>query len=618
MPKRFGHKVCSLATIIVAFSFVGCRTTASKLASVPGMSWLERDDEGWANFEPAPGLPRPSSTSEPTTEGTKSTANIASKSDSGSGTRSPSGASSLPERTSVASKPRFDAARYMPNNSSSKGGSNRSNAASTYGDYASAYGKYGAPKSLKNNDSNIAPQKGPYDVDVPKYASGGSGGSTSGYDLGGKYSNPSKPTSKAETSSPSYNFANRFDNSSPSVDTTPQATYTANANSRFGGATNSVSPSQTSTYTPPGFAKSAATTSNSSSRFGSVAKPAEATKSPSSIGSAGQNQLNTVAPANGNRGQIFNQFSGAARQKADGFVATSGENAQATAKTMAGQANQTFNRYSQPASQTFDNAANSAKKQFNTAAKDAINTTPANLGQFGKNSKFANSFSEGAQNAAQGTAQTFPQQTGNQPQSFADQATSAFNSSVSEQNSQAASTTGGYANKTLNNGGGHNISNTFANRGTNGASSKSAENELNSASATQNLPRQAVQNYASAAKDAGHSATQSVTPAQNAYPSTNTPNPFSVPVSPAPQNQRSTPTETFNSAPPGYSTPATPPGIQRSAAPFRPGSTSTYQGAVITRKPSTEFASNASNRVGADNEMVLAVGDKYQFPLTLR
>ena len=68
MPKQVGHCTIVVASVL-ALGFAGCRTATSRLASIPGMGWVDRGEksfgEGWADYEPAPELPPPSATSEP-------------------------------------------------------------------------------------------------------------------------------------------------------------------------------------------------------------------------------------------------------------------------------------------------------------------------------------------------------------------------------------------------------------------------------------------------------------------------------------------------------------------------------------------------------------------------
>ena len=56
MPKQFGPKVVFLVIAAAALNLAGCRTTTNKLASIPGMGWLEREDETWAKYEPSPAI----------------------------------------------------------------------------------------------------------------------------------------------------------------------------------------------------------------------------------------------------------------------------------------------------------------------------------------------------------------------------------------------------------------------------------------------------------------------------------------------------------------------------------------------------------------------------------
>lgn len=583
MPKQFGHVVCLLAIVLAAFSSIGCRSTASKLASVPGMGWLDRDEEGWANFEPAPGLPRPSASSEPTTEqGKLPSSGLAGTSGSRSGTRSQFSQSD--EESAIGSKPRFDTSRYAADGVLGKGSSTRTNTSSPYaGGYASAYGKYAPPKSVGGTDSTAAPQKGPYDVDPPKYAAGTK--TPASYELGGKSTD--LDSSKARTSG--TGFVSEYAKSPYRKGATQQPTYTANSNSRLGGA---ASRSQVSTYTPPGFVKSRPQSVDTTPRFSNA--PASP-KGMVANGAAGDfsNLTNNLAPNQGafgansaTPGQVTNQFANPAPKTNSSFLGTAASNLQQSAQNQANAAVNSFNRYTQP---TGDRAPSTATR-FDNAMQDAAspyaNSYPSGAPQGVRVPTPATDMANQATEAANRFG-TVAQEAAGQARTFVNNSSGAFNTPAqstapasSSLSSSSANPTPGFA----------------AGSGSGGSGGFNAATRSPGPSS------------------GGGSAPSGAPSSGSAYPSTATPNPFSLPISGATKSEGSAPNTNASSGA-GQGLPA----MQRSSAPFRPGSTSTYQGAMTVQKPLTELVSaSVPSTEPADGQLALAVGDKYQFPLLLR
>lgn len=543
MPKRFGQTLCSFATIMMAFGFVGCRSTTSRLASVPGLGWLERGDEGWAQYEPAPGLPRPSSTSEPSALGGSKASNIAS-------TRPPSTNSSLGGTLNKSDAnayaggtgPRLDAHGF---GSESSKASESTNNNAQFGDYASAYGKYGPPSSIPSNpnsstaQSRALPQKGLYDAGTPKYATAGSGGSTSGYDaLANKYEKQAD-ANQPEPSGQPFGFASndRFDNSAPPATSSssqfgsdPAPSYTANSNSRFGAnaTTNSIAP-KTSVYTPPGFVTSS-TSGNASatSRFGGGSAP---------------------FTSNG---------------AANDDVAAAVDEVKTATEPLVERSNELIASRNQP----FGSAVTPQSRYGGPLPSSQPSATVAQ-------NRFAEARDTLGQIVESADTQTKP--------AIGDYASGA----ASQLRDQAAEASRNIAN-----------SETFAN------AAETAKDYLNATADGLNQSREAIRGVASAAGTAGRNVMQNVSASlQNRYPSTSTPHGYVLPGGSVTNENRS--------SAPATASPAT----TRSQAPFRPGSTSSFEGANVARKPLVELASHSHPE---PDELVLAVGDRYQFPVLLR
>ena len=146
--------------------------------------------------------------------------------------------------------------------------------------------------------------------------------------------------------------------------------------------------------------------------------------------------------------------------------------------------------------------------------------------------------------------------------------------------------------------------NQFANSESVTSANQSAHSHLEAAKHGVSNEQEAVTDYVSAASDAGRNTMRNVSgPGQPSYPTTSTPHGY------------------FD-RPTNLSVPATstPPKstIRRSPAPFRPGSTSTFQSSTgRTSYYKQELQTSATGHL-LDDHLVLAVGDKYQFPRTLR
>lgn len=593
MPKQFGPKVVFLVIAAAALNLAGCRTTTNKLASIPGMGWLEREDETWAKYEPSPGLPRPSDSFDPTPSSAASS--IASKSDPSS--TQPKFASSDVGR----SKQRFDASRYT------NGGTSKSEAAESkpFGNYASAYGKYGPPKSTTPS-SEVAAQKGPYDASGPGIDVGKSGGSyglasssTSGYKAYGdsKFVNPGVDgsTSQPSGSTPSGYAANRFDNStygSKTPGTDGAAAYVA-SNSRFGGSPAASKSSNVSTYTPPGFVPNSA--SLEAARDYLSKSTAEASAAAESAIASGK--------------QKFNRYAESTTQTANNYLQGAQQKAESTARNAIDTGAKAFNRYvtpsaSQPAVGGVVNPPASSQAQNTNATASPVDRFSASASRFGNDMQTATTnalnqgvtdvsnatgrYAQDVQNSVKSTVNSVSEQASSQVQNYADAARSRFD--------QAATSTYEKANSSM---------------------ATSGQNVRQYASEIANSARTAVQNVSA--------------PIQSAYPSTNAPNPFAAPPQTegrqnggysAPATSAPTTSTPATSAPATSTFPGSTPGpatMQRSSSPFQPGSTSSFQGAVTARKQTIELAS-AVVPSGPQNEqaMILAVGDKYQFPGTWR
>lgn len=584
MPKQFGPKVVFLIIAAAAVNLAGCRTTTNKLAGIPGMGWLEREDETWAKYEPSPGLPRPSDSFDPTPSSAASS--IASQSAPNSSTR-PNYASN----DSGENKQRFDASRYSPK------GSSKAEAPEShpFGNYASAYGKYGPPKST-NTNSEVATQTGPYDAGAPGIDVGNSGGSyglanstTSGYKAYGdnKFVNPGLDgsTSQGDSPTPSGFAANsRYENSATSSNTpgTDGAAAYVASNSRFGG---SVAPSQspsTSTYTPPGFVSNSASLDAARDYL---------SRSTAEASAAAENAI-----ASGK--QSFNRYAESATQNANSYLQGAQQNAESTARNAIDTGAKAFNKYLAPAATSpaiggivnptskpsapinagtpqADGYATSASRFGNdlqSAATNALNQGVSDV------SNATGRYAQDIQKSVQNTVSSVQEQAGSQVQSYADAARSRFD--------QAATST------------------------------------YQQASSAIETAEQRVRQYANNVADSARTAVQNVSaPIQSVYPSTNAPNPFAMPSQVDRRENGSYPAPA--SSAPATSAPASatpgPATMQRSSSPFQPGSTSSFQGAVTARKQTIELASAVAPSNSQDEQaMILAVGDKYQFPGTWR
>ena len=160
-----------------------------------------------------------------------------------------------------------------------------------------------------------------------------------------------------------------------------------------------------------------------------------------------------------------------------------------------------------------------------------------------------------------------------------------------------------------------------------------------------NAQQQIAGTAANAINNAVNNTLQNVSaPMQSgAYPATTTPNPYVVPgsaikgainrITPQMMGQPAAATTTPTAPPSNYNIPSNNNGgpAFRTATPFLPGSTQSFQGAQTTHKPNVKLASAESVKADgqvqqavatanapADQQLVLAVGDQYQFPRTLR
>ena len=122
-------------------------------------------------------------------------------------------------------------------------------------------------------------------------------------------------------------------------------------------------------------------------------------------------------------------------------------------------------------------------------------------------------------------------------------------------------------------------------------------------------PREVVKDYARMPQDVGNNATGQYEKPLPQYPSTSTPHSYLPPNTLAPTR-----------------TPTTPPAssIRRSSTPWQPGSTSGFQGSNMTGQSSTiqtSYRPSLGTSIVAQDvqeDLTLAVGDKFQFPRLLR
>ena len=629
MSKRFGQSVLVFVALAATMNLAGCRTTTSKLASVPGLGWMERgEEEGWAKYEPAPGLPKPSSTSEPTFDRSSGSA-LASK-DSGS-----SGRSSFAS-TNVGPKPRFDASRFSPS-----GLPKGEKVDKSFGDYASAYGKYGPPKS--GDESLAAPQKGMYSADTPNYASKSSS-STGGY---GGLAGQSKPKTDDTSNSP-YGYAakSRYDSgitSSASSPTESSPTYTASANSRFGASAYESKSTTPKPYTPPGFVTSPTTLAeNAKSTVASGTQKARdylGNAEKALMGSVDElaNTPKYTSNAIDGAAQPFNRYAETATKTVNDIASSARSTVATKTDQIVNQGQTTFNQYADSAANTANQYLGAAQNKIDSAKSAANETLNAATSKYNNAvataTEYANGFgaTTGSTPAATTTQNPFSnvqKQVGGQIQNYAQQAKSSFEQSAASTYEQAKSTAGQYATATADTirKDAQSMANTVANSETVKSATSTANNFINSARNSIGNASTAVSNAANGIGQSAQNVMQTVSAqAPTAYPSTATPNPFVVSGNAARSSNPVAPTGNTAAPPsfksPAYQSPATtapPTTIQRSTTPFRPGSTSTFQGAMTTKKQAVELASATATTSPSPEHLVLAVGDQYQFPVTLR
>lgn len=658
MPKLFASAVSGLAVVVLATGLVGCRSAATQLASVPGLGWLDRGDEGWANYEPAPGLPKPSDTNEPTSGG--GAANIASNDKTSSPFSSP-----VSKVAKGDSKSRFDMDRYNPKKTTG----DTSEKATTFGNYASAYGKFAPPKSGATDSSKgLATQEGPYSVDdaTPNFAS-------------------TDAAKDFSTDSPVPSFGPALNERAGETTKTPE--FTASTNSRFGAAAfdKPTTAKTASTYTPPGFPSS--TNNEATDRFAAASETAKSTLDQAKrFAQDSTSQFNNAATSRFDSGQqTFNRFANDAATKTENTLSQANNAMENAANSITNTASQTFNQFSNSPGQvtnSFSNVANAAQNQLNQtssgqsqdsllgAAKQTFNSA-ANTAQSTVNESFGNTvnnvaagardYAAGYQNAAIGAVNDIKNRFGNvapaetpsisnvvqnatqnisqgvtsQVQNYAQGAVNTVEQGVVSKYEQAKSAASNYANSAINNATQQagSMLNSATNNGGQQPVVAAAQDLLNNASDGLSQAATTAQGYVDAGQNAVNNVMQNVSnsaqtpPVQ--YPSTSTPNPFmNPPRALAPQASSVTPppaassynvTPNYNTAPnfapPANTTP--PPSIQRDTAPFLPGSTKSYQGTTVVRKQEIELASAAPS-TAAREPLVLAVGDPTQFPRSLR
>ena len=639
MRKFMDSAIGGVAVVVLATGLVGCRSTTSHLASVPGFGWLDRGDEGWANYEPSPELPKPSATAEPTFDGPA--ANIASSDKPQSPFDKP--ISSVAKNDS---KSRFDTDRYLPKNKTVD-----SNSKPSFGSYASAYGKYAPPKfgnQAESGEKSLAAQDGPYSVDsksdTPKFAD-------------------STPSKDFTTNSQAPTFGPALDEQFSANERKPE--FTASSNSRFGAPTFDNKPATTSSqpsYTPPGFPTTPKVDAVSN-RFDNAVKntldsgqqsfnrfAGDAAKTAQEVTNTGAQPFNRFS--NNPPSSTFNNAMNATNGGFTGGSPNFNNNIQppnntSTAESARQAIGNMANAAQSTATNTYNNAVAGAQNMANeyrnaatAAATNAVNDVKNRFGNVSAAQTQAltnavqntnNNLTNGAQNFAQGAAQNInnrfgggststPSLTGavqnatqniaqgaaSQVQNYAQGTVNALEQGVVSKYEQAKSTATNYANNAIN------------------TATQQANNLLNSATSGTQPVAEATQNALNNAGNRFQQATNAVNnvmqnvsnnqpkaPVQ--YPSTSTPNPFLKPATAAPQtpNLSSPNPSPTNGAPATNSAPAT----QRSPAPFLPGSTKNFQSSVTVRKQAVKLASAGTS---VREPLLLAVGDKYQFPLELR
>ena len=735
MPKRFElvRFVFASASVALLVSFTGCRTATDSLATVPGFAWLNRGDEGWAQFEPAPDLPRPADTTVPSSA--SGISNIAKNAPRGSDSRGsePRGSASRDtdsrgsgsrdsfntSTSKLASKDHLDKSRYVPKGSGSSNKLSNANVGDKkVGEYASAFGKYQAPKPLNQKPAPqtvAGAQTGPYDVETPKYTpnfakdASPNNFAKSGYDLGYE-SSPATPPNNAMAATSSKPYVRpstpKPAEEAPAAAEEPKpAPFGYVAGNRFEAGPPAKTPTAppataprfaaNETYTPPGFAKTttAATNQLKAAANGLSSGVASANNVANRVQNGVQNTFNSsVASAQGSlanakgqftnaAGGLVNKTSNAVSQTFDGSVAKTTQQgfnkfaaqAKGTANSLSKSTQKTLGQYPNTAQSRFGNAISSTQNQITSAAQstakslgataqksfnnlagnstsaseftqgfqqtatnavsgatNAVADARASLGSqaqqatnYGQNTfnKFANGVSSTVKNTVKSTVgatpsvaqfQTYAQQAQQQAEKAVantyNQSRQNVEQSVSSQYQIAKSTVGEYANTTV--AGAQNTAANVANTITNSSTFQAATNAASSA-----------QKQLGGVLNSASNAFQNVS--ASAYPTTKTPNPYVVPgpaikgsgtrFSPAPSasSAPSAPPSNYN-IPPTNNGPAF-----RTATPFLPGSTQSFQGAQTTRKVDVELAS-ANAPVASDDQLVLAVGDAFQFPRTLR
>ncbi len=464
MPKRFGHSSFVLLTVASAFCFTGCRTATDGLARIPGLGWMNRSDEQWAKYEPAPGLPRPSELAEPTdpsdpTSGPGVSGIASSDQLRGSASRS---FDKVASKLDGADADRFDASPYMPksNDSGSELGSK----------YAAAYGKYGPPKSLNATAKDSkpkfgAPQTGPYDVESPKSApkfAAASGGdekfAKNGYDLGYEpykpatnskpYVSPSSGSGDSESKSPyGYASGNRFESPAKAINDT--ATKVAQT------ASQSLPKFEPGSYSTPKFNNNYATTANDKlSQAATTASEKVASAKGglvNGLNNAVANAKDTAAATTNRFNANANQLAGSLNNAANNVANNATSNANGFGNQLANAAQQTnqfannaANQIQNGTQQTYNRFAAGAKAQANTAVNSAQNA----LGQFANNA--ANTAQSLAPPKSTQPAPNFGNYAATTANQFANTAKSAVNSVTNNGTfgSNAAQPTAGFGQAT--------------------------------------------------------------------------------------------------------------------------------------------------------------------------
>lgn len=596
MLSTFARSQAALVLVgLLAISFCGCRSTTSKLASVPGMGWLAQDDEGWAGYEPPPDLP--SATSSPTNAG--STSSIASTDSTRPGA---SGETA-----------RFDASRYgakgfnksTPDDANKPFDALNRNEGSTYGNYASAYGKYGpggtADKSVDSRDLGT-PQSGPY------------GGSSSL--AASEAASPADQASSTETHP--YSTVSSSASGSRFGDTSEAASaYTASRDSRFGrgskpgestwAADTKTTRTPSSSYTPPGFPKKPTATATAES--GSLAGGA------SRFG-AGEVSVPREGSATGS---VIGDLANQSKQQV-------GDIAEQAKSRFSDASNTTIDKYSAAAQEKYENVTGTVNKQVDMISeygKQMSQSIAEPVAQLAQDAQAKVSRFVGPAAGADGT------------NNLASQALDAARDRYGEVTSgPAAGAASGYleaARKGL--GGAHEVVNRYSNavtdtadQETDAATGRYGEVAQDALSAAANRfpdaaqraaeqSREVVRDYASAAADFVSGADSgSPGPASMPirYPTTSTPNPYQL-TPPSGDTMVRPPAVSSPASEPPAAAPATSP-IRRSPAPWRPGGTRDLQGSNgrTTHKQLLGASEDLSGH------LVLAVGDRYQFPRQLR